>query len=213
MKYKFLGPVYRHVTKEQYANDLVNGIGLRVSTIQTCRDYEDKEQGDAEEGYLHHLATRITDQHPRGIELASQIGIKISGDSTNYLISNNRRSTIYPDAYVICLSHRIFDDRLKGKFGKYVVRINNVRLFMHHIVLAMKKCVPTKTLQVRSVRYVSRTRIDFEESLGNAYFVKPPNPFAEQKEYRIIVLCEPGHKYVPFNLEVPFPPGLCTRVE
>ncbi|MBI6745960.1 hypothetical protein [Pseudomonas syringae] len=207
----FVGPIYRHVSKESYADQFVDGESIRVSTFQTCREYEDDEQGDAEEGHLHYVNTHITDEHPGFNEIAAKFKLEISGVK-DVILNNNRLIQVVDDAYVICFSVNIFDECLKKKFGDYPVRVNNISSFAGVLLHAMRKAVNAQFFMCGMVNYKDRLYKDFESPPGHVCFLKPSVPFSAQREFRFVIMCPPGHIYKPFNLKVAMPSGLCVRM-
>lgn len=211
MKYVFTGPVYRHLSKDSYADQFANGESIRVSTFAACREYEDLEQGDPGEGHLFYLNTHITDEHPRFHEVAAQLGMDLGG-AQGVTLSNNFKQTVVPDVYVICFSMEVFGPELKQKFGSHAVKVRNIVDFMWPLLDAMNKVVPVQAWAFGPVTYKDRLYRDLDEAPGHICFVKPPVPFSPQREFRLLISCPPGHVYKTFNVTVPLPKGLCVRV-
>ncbi|MFL1502138.1 hypothetical protein ACI77N_13220 [Pseudomonas sp. S191] len=211
MKYSFVGPIYRHVTKDSYADQFVTGESIRVSTFQTCRDYEDEEQGDPGEGHMYHLNTHITDDHPRFHELTSQFGMDLRG-AEGVVFGNNLRRDVVSDAYVICFSLEVFGEDLRKKFGGYPVRVNDITAFMWPLLRAMNKVVPVHTWLYGPAVYHDRMYLDFDAPPGHICLVKPPFPFKPQREFRLVITCHPGHIYKPFNVSMPYFKSVSRRV-
>lgn len=199
MKYVFWGPVYRHVDREQYASDFVSGRYIQISTFEKCRSYEDEEQGDPGEGTSRFTHSPMDKSHPDFEKVASRLNIGGAGDI--YLEGNVATNKI-SDAYVVCLSYRKFDKALQEKFGSYCVSIPSLHTFVSQVLSAMSRRVPVVHYSYAPVKYKSR---DFKDGQDEPVipFVKPVLPFAIQREIRLVIYCEKGHKYEPFGIEIP----------
>lgn len=197
-KYKFLGPVYRHVDQEAFAKDFVVGKCIWVSTLEKCRMYEDAEQGDPGEGTSFYSHGAIHSTHPDFKTVADRLGVSCSGDLE---MSGNVAINKIPDAYVVCLSFRKFDKALQKKFGEYCVCIPNISSFAHKLLYAMSLKVPVVRAVYGPVEYRSREYRDAEIE-PVVPFIKPVMPFKAQREIRIVITCANGHEYKPFGVEI-----------
>jgi hypothetical protein len=207
----FRGPVFRHIPEERYADQFVTGESIWVSTFQRCREYEDKEQGDAGEGtMLHHI--KHASSRDQGFEsIARQYGIVSSGGGT-ITMTNTTGFHVVDDAYVVCFSMGVFGEDLMSKFGRYPVKVLDIELFARYLEFEMRKYVPTVRygLGLGPVTYAERFYQGYDSPPSDIHFVKPEHPFKIQREYRVVIKCEPGHKYQPFAVNVPLPRGLCV---
>ena len=206
----FKGPVYRHIPDKNFADKFVTGESIWVSTFQACRNYEDAEKGDAGEGTMLHRIGDISSDDAGFQSVADNLGIV--NRAGRMRIKNGNGFFRAHDAYVVCFSHRVFEDDLKQKFGKYAVRVADIDEFAFRLAIEMRKVVPVIRHGVGAVVYADRSYKDYDTPPGDIHFVKPTVPFKVQDEYRLVLICEPGHVYEPMAVSVPLPSGLCTAV-
>ncbi|WVV46861.1 hypothetical protein THH46_16325 [Pseudomonas sp. NA13] len=209
MKLKFSGPLYRHVTQEKHAQDFISGKYIRLSTFESCRKYELSEQGDPEEGFSIYSHSPIASSHPDFNTISTNLGIVIKDSRLNVVMAGNERVDVIPDAYVLCMSYRMFDERLASKFGNYCISIADIFEFSSMFAEALRSIVPLKTVTAGPVEYRQRRFKDFEIGPRFSAYTKPADPFSIQREFRIVAVCEEGHKYEPFGLQIPNLGDLC----
>jgi hypothetical protein len=95
--------IYRFFPEKWQADALARG-NVWLSTLGTCRAYEDPEQGNPEEAhetYNSGHAVGCSDD-PDFVERARRSDINIGPGCSRITISNNTRRTSLPDAYVLC---------------------------------------------------------------------------------------------------------------
>src|SRR6476620_9237059 len=82
--------VYRFFDEPQYAEALVNGY-VWLSTLETCRSYEDPARGDRGEGTLAYRSGYIRGDgtDPSVQEVGRRAGIRIDSTSKNIILSDN----------------------------------------------------------------------------------------------------------------------------
>lgn len=213
MKLRFAGPLFRHVSKEDYARQFVSGEYIQISTFQRCRDYEDAEQGDSGEGHTFYTHSPITSGDADFEIISERLGIKNTDPRVNFVMANSCKTIVVPNAYVLCLSYKIFARPLTDKFGIYCVAINDICDFFYKLVAAIKLIVPVKTASAGPVKYAAREYRDLEEEPGPIAYLKPVHPYGDQREFRVVIICEDGHDYQPFGVRVPGLQGLCRYVK
>ncbi|WP_152416355.1 hypothetical protein [Pseudomonas sp. PAMC 26793] len=211
---KEVSAVYRYFDKEEHAAAFAKGQ-IFISTLKRCREYEDPLQGDSEEGFERfNTGRRITGNgsDPVFVAMAARAGIHIAQNAIGVTIENNSRTTYLHDAYVLCTTLGFSDDGLSKTFGKYCVKITSVDKF-HSVVTSS---LTSKAEIIRSLRgqiiYKERSYKEFEDSPGLIGFVKPPDKYASQKEYRFLWYVPDGADISGIVIECPGAVPLLTPI-
>ncbi|EPX2739172.1 MULTISPECIES: hypothetical protein [Klebsiella] len=178
--------LYRFFDEATHAESFIKGF-VKVSTLETCRNYEDPEQGDNGEGihiyHIEHYNPEIDIEHKMAFNARSPV--IIGRNSKNCTVSNISRLIKIPDAYVLCTTHEFNPELFKEGFGKYCVRINDPLNFMKRVAQAMNDTYGIRACTHGYVDYSSRI-INLHENDKPLGFVKPEDPYAPQKEFRFI---------------------------
>lgn len=211
---KVVPHVYRYFDKEHHAEAFARGE-IFVSTLKRCREYEDPLQGDREEAFERYNTGRtITGDgsDPAFVAMAANAGIHIGPDSKGITLSNNSRTSYLHDAYVLCTTLGAFEGEELESFGKYCVRINDVGGFHSKLT---KNLLLTSNIE-RSVRggviYKERFYKEFESSPGLIGFVKPPDMYSNQREYRFLWYVPEGSSIAGKVVSCPEIARMVTRI-
>jgi len=205
--------VYRYFKEEWQADSLVRGE-VWLSTLETCRAYENPAQGDPEEAhetYNSGHAVGGSDNH-FFVEVARRSGIHIGPGCSNITINNITRKTVLPDAYVICTTTEYSSDKLSETFGRYCVEIAKPKQFFIAISEGIEMLVPIKEAAAGKVIYKDRFYTGMESPPGPIGFVKPLDIYATQKEFRILWIPKNRNGLTPFLLKCPQVCHLCKRI-
>lgn len=189
--------LYRYFENEEHAAAFVKG-DIFISTLKRCREYEDPLQGDREEGYeRYNTGRRITGNgsDPAFVAMAAKAGIRIGPDVVGVTIENNERTTFLHDAYVLCTTLGFSAEDLTETFGKYCVKIKSIEKFHATITESLALATPISQSARGEIIYKERFYKECEDSPGLIGFVKPPDKYAAQKEYRFLW-------YVPVDVEI-----------
>lgn len=205
--------VYRFFQEEWQADALARG-DVWLSTLETCRTYENPEQGDSEEGHetynSGHAVGGSNDQEL--VEVARRSGIHIGPGCSNITISNNTRKAVLPDAYVLCTTTEFSPEKLSETFGRYCVEITNPRHFFIAISEALEGIVSIREAAAGNVIYKNRLYTGMEHPPGPIGFVKPPDLYASQKEFRFLWIPRDANALNPILLKCPDVGHLCKRI-
>jgi hypothetical protein len=206
--------VYRFFQEEWQADALARG-DVWLSTLETCRAYEDPAQGDPEEAHetynSGHAVGSSDDQD--FVEIARKSGIHIGPSCSNITLSNNTRKTVLPNAYVLCTTTEFSPENLSNTFGKYCVEITNPKEFFVRVSASLEKSIPIKEAVAGKVIYKDRHYTGMESPPGPIGFVKPPDLYATQKEFRFLWVPKNSTGLIPFLLKCPDASCLCRRRE
>lgn len=200
---KKISEVYRYFENEEHAAAFVRGE-IFISTLKRCREYEDPLQGDREEGYeRYNTGRRITGNgsDPAFVAMAAKAGIHVGPDSGEVTLENNERTTFLHDAYVLCTTLGFSAEDLTETFGKYCVKIKSIEKFNSAVTESLSSATQISQSSRGEIIYKERFYKEFEDSPGLIGFVKPPDKYAAQKEYRFLW-------YVPVEVEIS---GLVVR--
>lgn len=207
------GPVYRFFQEEWQADALVKG-NIWISTLETCRQYENAEQGDADEAsetYSSKLASgHGSDLHMKVV--ANRLGIGLSDKARNITFSNNVRHARIVDGYVLCTSTEYSPDKLNETFGRYCVEIGDTKNFYLRASEAIGRSHIKMHTKLGQVTYRDRHFSGVEPRPGLVGFVKPTVPYAPQKEFRFVWIPMGLKIFKPFLLELPSVGQFCKRV-
>lgn len=205
--------VYRFFQEELHADALARGE-VWLSTLATCRAYEDPEQGDPEEAHetynSGHAVGGSTDSD--FVEVARRSGIHIGPGCSNITLSNDTRKTVLPDAYVLCTTIEFSPEKLSETFGRYCVEITNPKEFFVLVSESLEKPIPIKEAAAGKVIYKDRSYTGMESPPGPMGFVKPPDLYAHQREFRLLWVPENSKDLAPFLLKCPEVAHLCKRI-
>lgn len=206
-------PVYRFFQEAEHADLFCHGK-VRISTIETCRKYEDKAQGDAEEAHLHYKTGSMVGGSDESafVTVASRAGIYIGPNCSNITVSNCSRTTSLPDAFVLCTTLKYEPSTMNGSFGEACVKINKPRRFYERVSRRLARTFPIKQGAFGPIVYANRHYEGLQPLPGPIGFVKPPDLYASQCEFRFLWTVNNSIRLDPFLLDVPEIASLCSRV-
>ncbi|HDO6740635.1 hypothetical protein VSR89_22390 [Klebsiella pneumoniae] len=174
--------LYRFFDNESYANDFVDGK-LRVSTLETCRNHENKAQGDPEEGYSRHYINRIDSSDPQFQEIAMRGGCHFV-NCADITIENHTNTTIFEDAYILCTTTKCNPADFTEDFGRFCVEITNPYKMMELITKALISNNITRCI-CGEIQYRTRTFQQEEYPQVPIEFIKPDTDiYMAQNEFR-----------------------------
>ena len=205
--------VYRFFQEEWQADALACG-DVWLSTLETCRAYEDPAQGDPEEAHETYNSGHAVggSDDPDFVEIARRSGIHIGPGCSNITLSNNTRKTVLPNAYVLCTTTEFSPEKLSDTFGRYCVEITSPKDFFVRVSASLEKSTQIKEAVAGKVIYKDRHYTGMESPPGPIGFVKPPEFYATQKEFRLLWVPENSTGLTPFLLKCPEASYLCKRI-
>lgn len=203
--------VYRYFRESRHADSMLRGA-VRLSTLATCRAYEDAEQGDPDEGTQTYLSGTIKggSNDAEFVEQARRSGISIGPGCSDILIDSCTSRRTVSDAYLLCTtSYR--DDKLFSKsFGDYCVEILAPSVVLWHITRVLFSLGQTDRGSCAPVTYRDRVYTGLEV-IEHPIFVKPAVPYAPQREFRFAWIPY-GPLSGPLDVVVPSISHYCRRV-
>lgn len=204
--------VYRFFQKEEHADALVNGH-IWLSTIERCRAYEDAEQGDKWEASLNVGLSMISgggNDHDF-VSSAKSIGVRVEPEAEHMIITNSRSEYLVNDGYVLCATTH-FSEEVRDKFGKYCVEIQNpfvfAELVSHHLSIDENITYSYHG----KINYGERTFVDRNPPSTHIGFIKPPFPYAYQKEYRFLYIPDENKNLKPRIVYCPLLENICRKI-
>ncbi len=117
-----------------------------------------------------------------------------------------------PDAYVFCASKLYVPEAMTGNFGGFCVRIEDAERFYDLLEERMKPVTEGHWSTAGPVKYRSREFSEDEDGLDMLGFVKPPDQYASQTEFRMLWRPDRDRDLERFTLQVPEAASLCTQV-
>lgn len=191
--------LYRFFDKKEYAEDFVNGK-LRVSTLETCRNHENKAQGDAQEGYMFNYIREIHSSHPRFQVISNKSGICMIG-SDNCVIKNSTYKECIEDAYLLCTTTQCRPEDFTDDFGDYCVEITDPLKMMEMITQTLHRTSKVTHCQYREIKYRSRAFQQEEIIDIPMEFLKPDTDiYMSQNEFRYVWYTDVS-PIMPINIE------------
>lgn len=213
---RYSGPLYRFFDEEIYADSFCEG-NIRISTLESCRAYENPEQGDKEEAtWVHHIDSMLVKEYNEEQSNSLQLaGCSVEPGSTNNYFENVTGRTVLPDAYVLCTTRHFDPKAFSGSFGKYCVEISNAHTFftlVHNRIILNHKESRVHGLY-GDIDYSERK--SFNLSIPNTHigFIKPVFPYASQREFRLLWIVEDQNsKLEKLDIKCPEASFLCKRI-
>jgi hypothetical protein len=171
-------------------------------------------RGDPEEGHsIYNTGTAVGDSEDRDfVKIAARAGIMIGPGCSNVQISNNTNRSVIEDAFVFCTAMHFDPTSMAEEFGKYCVRINKVRRFFERTTRALRADQEIQQAAFGPVIYQSREFFGLQSPPGPIGFVKPPDRYESQREFRLLWTVRGSRQIKPRLLEVPEISSLCERV-
>lgn len=205
--------VFRFFHDPSHADALVAG-NVWISTLESCRRFEDPKQGDPEEGFQrYNSGYSVGNSGDKELELiAAQSGIHIGPGSSNITLNNNTLVKCLGDALVLCTTELFEPSVLSETFGRYCVEISNPKRFFELVSAQLRETHEISEARFGRVIYKDRFYTGLERPPGPLGFVKPPDKYSEQHEVRFLWSVRTAAVLNPFLLRVPRAAELCRRV-
>lgn len=203
--------VYRFFENEWEAECLIKG-GVWISTLQKCREYEDRERGDPNEGMYTHNVSYMAGNTGDSLtqELLRRQGIQCDDPNGFISMADNVHTMVHENSFVICTS-KSNSESVKNIFGKYGVEIQDP--FEFYKCLSYELFHKLKIFQgvAGEVHYINRSTWDMQPMPNRQIFLIKEDRHNYQQEYRFVWR---AHKPMiqPFLLECPSISNLCKRV-
>lgn len=197
--------LYRYFTKREYADDFCSGKAVLVSTLNTCRIYEDPEQGDPDEGVFEYssgpqVIQRIAAGDPWNRRF-KEIGFDIDNCIDMSIDIGGR--TELTDAFVLCCTSENSGEHISDAIGKFAVEITNPRLAFTLITQRLTIERPVCEALLGEVAYKSIEYKGLEKAPGFLGFVKKQDPYGKQREVRMLWTPHDDKGIEPKLIEVP----------
>jgi hypothetical protein len=205
--------IYRFFDDPSHADALVAGR-VWLSTLEWCRRCEEPERGDSGEGTQIYQSGTVsgTGADPHLQEVARRLGvINSSPDAGRVLIRDVTGVRRLSDAWAFCATLK-FDPEALRSFGPYCVRIDGPEQFFVLVTEALGSTFDVNEGALGSVTYAQREYAGLAAPAGPIGFVKAPDVYAPQREYRMLWV--PGSREPIQRTEVfcPAVRGLAARI-
>lgn len=201
--------VYRYMDDEKFLDMFCEGK-IRISTLETCRNYENQEQGDKDEGKETFIVSHMTDKDPNFHKKAEKLSMSFPSCS-NVTITDCRSEVKLPDGFLLCTTARRDDKKFARDFGKYCVKINDVDKFYELINNELSKNFELCWGDHKRVTYREQHYKDDELPPGKIGFVKRQK-YSWQEEYRFLWLPKYFAHCQIVDIDIPTIKDLCERV-
>jgi hypothetical protein len=205
--------VFRYIS-ELYVDDFIAGT-IFTTTLGECRRYEDPERGDPVEGMQLYNQGRVStrdDPEEYVRAMGARLGIEFEGELPNDAVfENNSILRITPDSWVLCTTLRDDPTAMAG-FAKACVEIRAPVEFYRRMTKAILKEVPVSRADCGPIRYAGLVYRDLDPAPGIPGFVKRPDQYAHQREYRFLWAPSPHVPVVPRDWQCEEVTDLVRRV-
>lgn len=198
--------LYRTFPKAEYADDFMKGK-VFISTLKRCREMEDKIRQDPGEGTMTYHSGVIDGRDQAASRIIRERFRFNTEGRVNFC--NNTFMGRVPDAFIFCQT-RTF----APKFGEHVVRIDYPRLLFRVMSKALGAFDGTEKGWMKSVQYRDRVYAGLEPT-PDVGFIKPVQPFAKEREVRMVWPRISGKSVRPdglFEITCPDAARHCTRL-
>ncbi|EGH20995.1 hypothetical protein PSYMO_05610 [Pseudomonas amygdali pv. mori str. 301020] len=145
--------------------------------------------------------------------MCARAGILMGPSAKGNTISVGLAKTVLQDAYVLCTTIGFDSDSLENSFGRYCVKIESVELFFHLINNRLYEQLGKLNAMKGSIIYEERHSVGMQPAAGAIGFVKPPDKYAAQREYRFLWVKERAGPVEPLIIHCPEAAGLLTRIQ
>lgn len=192
---------YRYFPERWQAEVLCEGK-VWISTLETCRSYEDAAQGDSLEGHEQYNSGHVqaTDANDPRIKVLANHGLLIQ-DSSDIKVDNFQVQHRLIDAFVLCTTLTVSAE-LSPAIGKYGVRISQPIETFFDITERFLVQRPLGQVFFDPVRYCHLEYEGLQRPPGILGFVKRPDPYIAQQEVRMLWIPVDDDPMVSFCLEV-----------
>lgn len=196
--------VYKYCPERQFAEDLLSGRPW-ITTIDTCRSYEHPLQGDAGEAIHEFINCSLTggSEDIHFVEMAKELGIHIGPGGKNFTVRSRHAKMQLRDAYIYCTSGMHSPSSMAEPFGRYCVEIRYPDKFFLEVTKIIQSMTTLRSACIGQVAYIDRKFVNVTApgNIGRHLgFFKPPDPYAEQREVRMLWDAGPTINIEPFKL-------------
>lgn len=205
--------LYRYMNDPDHVDQFVSGK-IYLSTLDKCRRHENKQQRDVGEGMqTYNSGAPITGDisNPEFAYVAAMSGIEMDETCKNNTITNNTvvRST---DGYVLCMTSGFAEEKLTDDFGKHCAEINNPEAFFLLLNAELLRRWQTGQGQFGPIVYKQRHFTGTQQAPGRPAFVKPPDQYEDQQEFRFFWPGPRGQFVSPGPFTAPGLAEFCRRI-
>lgn len=181
--------VFRFLKRKDHAEQFMDGE-IYLTTLEECRRYEESGRGDPGEATQTYFSGHVVggSNDPALVEIAARSGITIGPGCPNVTISNSQRVTRLPDALVLCTTGIFDPDNMAETFGEWCIEIIDPRSFRLELTKALARAEPVRQAVMGTVQYRPREYTGLEPAPGPIGFVKPPDVYSPQQEFRFLWL-------------------------
>lgn len=205
--------LYRYMNEPDHVDQFVSGK-IYLSTLDKCRRHENKQQRDAGEGLqTYKFRGSITGDisNPEFAHVAQMGGIDIDETSLGNRIACHT-ATRAVDGYVLCMTLGFTQQNLTDDFGKHCAEITNPEEFFKLLNSELLHRWKTDSGQFGPIIYKQRDFAGFQQPPGRPAFVKPPDQYEDQQEFRFFWPVPRGQFVSPGAFAVPGLAEFCRRI-
>ena len=184
--------VYKWLWTQEHVDQLLNGH-IWLSTLEYCRKVEGKPGiGDPYEARQTYHVTRVSGDvgDPEFDHVLKQLNVFSNGGATegakDIVIQNCSYISQTPDAFLFCTCEHFNPEAASGRLGIYCVEISRPLRFARRLSDAMRSITRGHEQIVGRVTYGEPDYRDQELPLSALGFVKRPDEFADQVEFRMM---------------------------
>jgi hypothetical protein len=187
-KFDTVTPLYRVFNEREHADKFYNRQ-VRVSTLEHCRNLENKQARDRNEGVA------VVGMESSGQDTVTENVFRNSSYDTLSiqqpelpLVHLGNNTLKLENAYVICLS-TAYNTYMKKVFGEFCIKIKNPAAFFYLLDVVMRRLELIADIQPGPIIYDSRVFLNLNvmSTLMGIGFYKEEK-YAGENEYRVRLL-------------------------
>jgi len=204
-------PLYRVFKEQVFADKFYEGH-IRISTLEHCRNLENRWARDMHEGIaVVGLKNPEPGNADAGLQASDTFDIPATPEPEIPLVHLGNNNLKLENAYVMCLSTE-YNDYMKKIFGKYCIKLNSPAAFFYLLNAVMRNLELVADIQPGPIIYDDSVFLNLNRmsTLGGLGFYKEEK-FALENEYRVRLL--PLMPDIdPVLIEIINMPGICRKM-
>lgn len=207
-------PLNRFFKNKEQALAFLDG-DVWISTLQKCREFEDPQQGDIDEGsstfHQEFLTIKNRIITEEDIAIANLVGVRLPAAGSFYdgeiVLENNLGKTLIKNGFLLCTTNDPVSLQAQSPEWEYGIEINmNPDDFFRYLTMSLliKKIPISKGRHDWADYDTARIYRDYTQKLENLAFLKP-NIHKKQSEYRFFWETRNHFEYPPNGILIKCP--------
>lgn len=205
--------VYRYVEDESEARAFIEGE-IWLSTFEYIRNC-DKSRADKDEGLRSYKVNFLDTSKKDGATELIKDRLKNSGINIakqGVVFANNKIITRHPNSYLLCASMRKSNKRMRERFGKFCIQIEQPKELLRLVAESLQQFTPLSHAVIGKVDYKGRDFSDADIDISEAAFANVSGNIYEKEVRMIWRPRDPATTIERMKIKVPEAGKLCKIV-